>query len=603
MKRLVCSRLLGLACALAMTACSHESQHVQAQSRYLQVHLGNAQASAGDQLSLTVALVDAKDNGLTDYAGTVHFDGDEEGVLLPGDYAFVASDHGSRSFKIAVSHAGKHTLRVSDTKDATLQASVTYEVKPGAPKMLFAVSGDNQGGVVGQALAQPFVVRATDGFGNTVPGVSVTWGATTGGGTITPGSMTTDGNGQSSATGTLGTLLSMNVFTATALQPPVQISFHALSTLSPVMHLAVTSGDAQSGTVATTLAQPLVVTATDVGGNPVPGVSIAWTVASGGGAFTTATTATALDGTASTTFTLGHKAGAVMLAATVQGTSGLSVTLGATGVADTIASLTRSGGDNQTATAGSPLPLPLALLATDQYGNPVANATISWSALDGGAVAAASTTTGMDGTSSTTATLAPTALTSSFQATSSGVAHPVIFTAQRLPFKLAYTDPAPGGKLRLIQHSVTDGTVILDLVVGAQPLTGYSVGFNLPVDATRVVLDAQAPLTPGSGLSPGSAPMAAKAILPTSGPLSGMLVSALSQKASGNGAIPGDTPLPSGTLLYSLKLNLVPAGAPGVAFDGSAASFVLPSGGMRDKSGTQLVNAADVAIGKLEVVK
>jgi hypothetical protein len=596
MKRLIRSGLLGLACASAIAACSQQSRHLQA-------HLGNAQPSAGDQLMLTVALVDAKDKVLSDYAGTVHFDGDEEGVSLPGDYTFVASDHGSRSFTIAVSHAGKHTLHVSDVKDATLQASVTYDVKPGAPTMLVAVSGDNQGGVVGQALAQPFVVRAIDGFGNAVPDVSVAWGAMTGGGTIAPGTITTDGSGLATATGTLGTALSMNVFTATALQPPVQVSFHALSTLSPVMHLAVTSGDAQSGTVATTLAKPLVVTATDVGGNPVPGVSIAWSVVSGGGTFTSAATATAMDGTAATSFTLGHKAGAVMLTATVQGVSGVSVTLSATGIADVIATLTKSGGDNQTATAGTALPLPLALVASDQYGNPVANATISWSALDGGAVAAASTTTGADGASSTIATLGPTALTSSFQATSSGVAKPVVYVAQRLPFKLAYTDPPPGGKLRLIQHTVSDGTALLDLVVGAQPLTGYSVGFNLPVDTTRVVLDAQAPLTPGSGLSPGFAPMAARAILPTSGPLGGMLVAAQSQKASGNGAIPGDTQLPPGTLLYSLKLNLVQGGAPGIAFDGTTATFVLPSGGMRDKSGTQVVNAAEVAVGKLEVVK
>ena len=43
-------------------------------------------------------------------------------------------------------------------------------------------------------------------------------------------------------------------------------------------------------------------------------------------------------------------------------------------------------------------------------------------------------------------------------------------------------------------------------------------------------------------------------------------------------------------------------GAPsGVIFDGTAAGFALPSGGMRTRAGTTVVAPADVAIGKLEV--
>jgi hypothetical protein len=104
-------------------------------------------------------------------------------------------------------------------------------------------------------------------------------------------------------------------------------------------------------------------------------------------------------------------------------------------------------------------------------------------------------------------------------------------------------------------------------------------------------------------LSPGDAPRAARAILPTSGPLAGVLVSTQSQKAAGTGAVLTDTALAPGTLLYSLKLNLIASAASGVVFDGGAAGFVLPSGGLRDRLGTAIVNAADVAIGRLEVVK
>jgi hypothetical protein len=369
------------------------------------------------------------------------------------------------------------------------------------------------------------------------------------------------------------------------------------------LHLTVVAGDMQTATVGQPLPQPLVVKLTDVGGNAVPGTIIAWSVVGGGGNFAATATATAMDGTAATTFTLGHKAGPVMLAATVQEGGDAAAALTARGTAGALATLTKAAGDQQTAVAGTTLPLPLAVAAADAWGNPVAGVTVQWRAVDGGgAVGAASTTSADDGTSSTSATLGPSAATSTFAASAAG-APPVTFTATRLPFKLAYRDP-PDGKLRLVRNlASTDATVVLDLVVGAQPVTGYSAGFNLPVDVSRVALDATAPLTPGTALSPGSSPIAAKAILPSSGPLSGVLVSAQSQKATGAGAVPRDTTLPSGTLLYSLKLNLVPTGAPGVVFDGTKPWFTLPSGGLRDKNGTQVVNAAEVAIGALEVTR
>ena len=45
-------------------------------------------------------------------------------------------------------------------------------------------------------------------------------------------------------------------------------------------------------------------------------------------------------------------------------------------------------------------------------------------------------------------------------------------------------------------------------------------------------------------------------------------------------------------------------GAPiGVVFDGTASGFVLPSGGMRNRAGMTVVEAKDVAIGRLEVTQ
>ena len=164
-----------------------------------------------------------------------------------------------------------------------------------------------------------------------------------------------------------------------------------------------------------------------------------------------------------------------------------------------------------------------------------------------------------------------------------------------LPAPLAYTDPS-GGKLRLVRDGKSSAKeIVLDLVVGKEPLAGYSVGFDLPLDDTRVTFGG---FTPGTALDPGPAPVAAMGALPDAGPLAHMLVTAQSHKATANDA---DTTLAPGTVLYSVTLDLV-AGAPkGIVFDGTATGFVLPSGGMRDRSGTAVVEPADVAIGKLVV--
>jgi hypothetical protein len=161
-----------------------------------------------------------------------------------------------------------------------------------------------------------------------------------------------------------------------------------------------------------------------------------------------------------------------------------------------------------------------------------------------------------------------------------------------------YTDPV-GGKLRLIQSTAlppTETAVVLELVVGSQPLTGYSVGFDLALDDTQVKVDS---FTPGTALSAGTAPVAAMGVVSSTGPLAHHLVTGQSQKASGAGAIPLDTVLPAGASLYSFQLGFIGGG--GVVFDGTAPGFVLTSGGLRDRVGNTVVDVQDVAIGKLEV--
>ena len=100
----------------------------------------------------------------------------------------------------------------------------------------------------------------------------------------------------------------------------------------PQTTLAISAGDAQSGPVGQALASPVVVrVARD--GAALAGASVSWSVQSGGGTVSQATSATGADGLASTTWTLGPDAGNNTLQASSSGATGSPVTFTATGEA------------------------------------------------------------------------------------------------------------------------------------------------------------------------------------------------------------------------------------------------------------------------------
>ncbi len=166
------------------------------------------------------------------------------------------------------------------------------------------------------------------------------------------------------------------------------------------------------------------------------------------------------------------------------------------------------------------------------------------------------------------------------------------------PPSLSYTNPKTGALLLVKDPTSTRTVLVLDFVVGATAQTGYATGFDLPLDATKVSLGM---FTPGTALSPGTAPVAANAAIPTTGPLASNLVVAQSQKASGGGGVTTDTTLTPGTVLFTVELDLVPKAPGGVVFDGLGSDFVLPSGGLLDRTGNAVVTSTQVGIGKLEV--
>ena len=82
--------------------------------------------------------------------------------------------------------------------------------------------------------------------------------------------------------------------------------------------LTIVSGDNQTITVSTASA-PLTVTLLDQNDDPIAGRTVTWTVASGSGTLTSATSVTNTQGVATMVFTAGTTTGAATVTATVSG--------------------------------------------------------------------------------------------------------------------------------------------------------------------------------------------------------------------------------------------------------------------------------------------
>jgi hypothetical protein len=186
---------------------------------------------------------------------------------------------------------------------------------------------------------------------------------------------------------------------------------------------------------------------------------------------------------------------------------------------------------------------------------------------------------------------------------------------------LAYTDPAPGGKVRLVRNpSSTARAVRLDLVSNTSlfPLSAgtadtvrngaFAVGMNLPLDASKVGPDATLlDVTPPAGstvvlnLGTGTQAKGATLNVPRS-----ILYSGISQKRTeaGSATVRGDVavrPFPGGnSFYYSIRLVLTPGAAVGTVFDGAALTTAFRAA-VRDRSGSDVFAGPDFVIGKLEV--
>ncbi len=184
------------------------------------------------------------------------------------------------------------------------------------PSSVTGVSGNNQTGVAGQALAQPIRVRVLDTAGRGVANVTVQFNVASGGGTITAAvadglaggeyrlqasllvDVTTNSAGEAQATWLLGTGAGGQTATATVMGL-TPFTFAATAQPDVPASLSDEAGDDQVGFINQALDEPFVVRVTDRYGNAVPGAAVVWQILAGNGELTEISPSTDANGFAS----------------------------------------------------------------------------------------------------------------------------------------------------------------------------------------------------------------------------------------------------------------------------------------------------------------
>ena len=331
---------------------------------------------------------------------------------------------------------------------------------PPRPRTLDKLSGDEQQGPAGAALAAPFIVSVLDQNGSAFAGAVVTFSVTAGGGMLSSTTATTDANGRARSTLTLGSDPGTNTVAATVAGLGT-VTFTTTAVEQTPHSLTKVSGDSQEGPASTQLNAPFVVSVLDQDGEAFAGVSVTFSVTAGEGMLssttdtnpctvepsTSSTTATTdANGRAATRLTLGSDAGTNTVAATVEGLE--PVTFTATAAEQAMPhSLAKVCGEDQEGTAGILLDEPLVVSVLDEDSAAMAGVVVSFSVTAGGGTLSDTTaTTNANGRAATRLTLGSEPGTNTVAATVEGL-EPVTFTAtgQESPF-VSLFDLFGGGK-------------------------------------------------------------------------------------------------------------------------------------------------------------
>jgi hypothetical protein len=337
----------------------------------------NQTVTAGTQFSqpLVVTLADQYSNPVS--GASVTFDDNGAGGHFSATPVNSNSNGEATVNYTAATKAGK--VSVSASAGTVTSPSFAETVTATAVASMALSFGNNQTATAGTQFSQALVVTLADQYSNPVSGASVTFSDNGAGGSFSTDPVSTNSNGQATVNYTASTKAG-SVSVSASASGVSSVSFAEAVIASSPSTLNIISGNNQSGAAGSTLPTQLVVQVTDPYGNAVSGTPVSFSDNSAGGSFSISAVGSDINGLATVAYTLPTATGPVIVTAASPGLS--SVAFNESVTAASAASLNKISGEGQTGSVGSPLPLPLIVQITDQYGNPVAGAAITFD--DGG---------------------------------------------------------------------------------------------------------------------------------------------------------------------------------------------------------------------------
>jgi hypothetical protein len=303
------------------------------------------------------------------------------GVTWSSGNSATVSINASSGLATAVAPGTAVVTATSGTATQTANVTVTQ-----VPAQITKVSGDAQTGTVGLALAQPVVVQVNDANAHAIAGITVNFTMVAGAGGLGTAAATTNASGQAQTTWTLGQIAGTNhqVSATPTSGTAGAVNFTATANAATAASIGLLSGNGQSGQVATALGSAIVVRVADQFNNPVAGTTVTFAVTGGGGSVNPTSAASNATGLSQTTWTLGQTAGAQTMTVTVAGLTGSPVSFSSFAAAGASASVTKSAGDAQTASAGTPVATAPTVVVKDAFNNLKQGAIVTFAIASGG---------------------------------------------------------------------------------------------------------------------------------------------------------------------------------------------------------------------------
>ena len=208
--------------------------------------------------------------------------GSEAGVLSGTTFASTDAEGRATFPSMTITgSAGQKTVRFSSGNLTPVSMSLTLSA--GAPAHLIKLTNDGQQVPAGGTASAAPSVRVVDAAFSPLAGVEVIFAIASGGGTLTGATATSDANGVATVGGwTVGGVMGEASVTASA-QGADDVTFTATIIPGAPAALEKVAGDNQTATVNTQVPIALRVRVLDAFGNPVPEVTVKFSVTTGGG--------------------------------------------------------------------------------------------------------------------------------------------------------------------------------------------------------------------------------------------------------------------------------------------------------------------------------